>query len=55
VVVKIKTYPAEDGGLIGPIKSKPHFKKEKSGRKSCKGMDRKTFFPSEFLALVTRS
>jgi hypothetical protein len=24
----IKTFPTEDGGLIGPINSKPHLKKE---------------------------
>jgi hypothetical protein len=31
VVVKIKTFPVEYGGLIGPIKSRPHFEKGKSG------------------------
>jgi hypothetical protein len=29
VVVKIKTCPTEDGGLIGPIKSKTYFEKGK--------------------------
>jgi len=38
VVVKIKTCPAEGGGLIGPIKSKPHFEKGNSGRSGYKGI-----------------
>jgi hypothetical protein len=31
VVVKIKTCLVEDGGLIGPIKSNPHFEKGSLG------------------------
>jgi hypothetical protein len=48
VVVKIKTCPAEDGGLIGLIKSKPHFEKGKSGRTSCKGIVERRSFPTNF-------
>jgi hypothetical protein len=40
----MKTCSAEDGGLIGPINSKPHFEKGKSGRTSCKGMEERHSF-----------
>ena len=30
--VSIKTCPEEDGGLIGPMKPKPHLESVKSGR-----------------------
>jgi hypothetical protein len=36
VVVKIKTCPYRDEGLIGPKNSKSHFEKGKSGRTGCK-------------------
>jgi hypothetical protein len=29
--VKINIFPMEDGGLIGPIKYRPHLEKGKSG------------------------
>jgi hypothetical protein len=48
VVVKIKTCPAEDGGLIGQIKSKPHFEKGKSRRRGCKGMVERHSFLANF-------
>jgi hypothetical protein len=48
VAVKIKTCPAEDGGLIGPINSKPHFEKGNSGRIGCKGMAERCYFPTNF-------
>jgi hypothetical protein len=38
VVVKIKICPAKDGGLIGPISSRPHLEKWNSKRIGCKGM-----------------
>jgi hypothetical protein len=46
VVVKIKAFPDEDGGLIGPMKSKPHFEKGKPGRTSSKGMAERRSFPA---------
>jgi hypothetical protein len=51
VVVKIKTYPAKNGGLIGPIMSKPHFEKGNSGRTCCKGMEERHYFPMNFCHL----
>jgi len=48
MVVKIKTCPAEDGGLIGPINSKPHFEKGKSRREGCKGITERRSFPTNF-------
>jgi hypothetical protein len=48
MVVKIKTFPAEDEGLIGPIKSRPHLEKGKSGRTGCKGMAERCSFPVKF-------
>jgi hypothetical protein len=37
--------PIEDGGLIGPIKSRPHLEKWESERMYCKGMEERHFFP----------
>jgi hypothetical protein len=51
VVVKIKTCPAEYGGLIGPIKYNPHFEKGKCGRTCCNSMDERHSFPEIFLHL----
>jgi hypothetical protein len=48
VVVKIKTCPSEDGGLIGPIKSKPYFEKGKSKRTSCNSMAEMCSFLASF-------
>jgi hypothetical protein len=48
VVVKIKTCPVEDGGLIGLINSKPHFEKGNSGRTGCKGMTKGNYFLVNF-------
>jgi hypothetical protein len=48
MVVKIKTCPAEYGGLIGPIKSRPHFEKGKSRRTGCRGMAERHYFPTNF-------
>jgi hypothetical protein len=45
---KMKTFPFEDGGLIGLIKSRPHFEKGNSGRKGCKGMEERFSFPANF-------
>jgi hypothetical protein len=44
MVVKINTCHVEDGGLIGPIMSKPHFEKGKFRREGCKGMDERHSF-----------
>jgi hypothetical protein len=48
VAIKIKNFPAEDGGLIGPIKSRPHFEKGKLGRTGVKGMEEICSFPANF-------
>jgi hypothetical protein len=48
MVVKIKTFPTKDGGLIGLIKSRPHFEKGKSGRTGCKGIVERRYFPTNF-------
>jgi hypothetical protein len=47
----MKTFPAEDGGLIGLIKVIPHFEKGNSGRTICKGMEERCFFPANFYHL----
>ena len=51
VVVKINTCHVEDGGLIGPINSKPHFEKGNSGREGCKGMAERRSFPANLCHL----
>jgi hypothetical protein len=48
VVVKIKTLPVEDGGLIGPIKYRPHFEKGKLGRTGCRGIAERRSFSANF-------
>jgi hypothetical protein len=48
VAVKIKNCLAEDGGLIGMIKSRPHFEKGKSEREFCKSMVERRSFPTSF-------
>jgi hypothetical protein len=52
MAVKIKTCPVEDGGLIGPIKSRPHLEKGKLGRTGCKGMAKRCSFPMNFWHLL---
>jgi hypothetical protein len=42
----MKIFLAEDGGLIGPINSKPHLEKGKSGRTGCKGLEEKCSLPA---------
>jgi hypothetical protein len=48
MAVKIKTCPAGDGGLTGPIKSNPHFEKGEFGRKGCNGMVERRSFLANF-------
>ena len=48
VAVKIKICHAEDRGLIGPIKSRPHLEKGKSERTGYKGMEERHTFPTNF-------
>jgi hypothetical protein len=54
VVVKIKIFPREDEGLIGPIKSRLHLEKEKSGRTFYKGMEERRSLPMRFFSFITR-
>jgi hypothetical protein len=48
MAIKIKTFPTEDGGLIGPIKSNPHFEKGNFGRTGSNGMAERHSFPANF-------
>jgi hypothetical protein len=48
VAGKIKTFLAEDEGLIGLIKSNPPFEKGNSGRIGCNGMAERCSFPANF-------
>ena len=48
MAIKIKTCPPEEGGLIGPIKSNPHFEKGKSGRTGCNNMAERHSFLANF-------
>jgi hypothetical protein len=48
MAVKMKICPVEDGGLIKPIKFKPHLEKGKSGSSGCKGMEEKCSLPTNF-------
>jgi hypothetical protein len=45
---KNKICQAEDGGLIGPMKSNPHLEKGKYGRIGCKGMAKTFLFLQTF-------
>jgi hypothetical protein len=49
----MKIYPQEDGGLIGPIKSKTCLENGKSGRTGCKGMVENCSLTNNFFTLIT--
>jgi hypothetical protein len=46
--VRIKIFLVEDGGLIGPMKSRPHLEKGKFRRTGCNGIVERRSFPTMF-------
>jgi hypothetical protein len=48
-----KTCPAEDGGVMGLMKSQTPFRKQKIMKNKLQGHGKKLFFTNKFLTLIT--